>query len=112
MSDQIIPLTNDPNQTLTVSITVGSRNINLGMGIRWNSIAGYWVLTVIDPNTGMALIDSIPLITGKYPAGNLLGQYAYMGIGAAYLVNALNSAMDYPDTTNLGSDFQLVWSDD
>jgi hypothetical protein len=111
MADQIIPLTSDPNQTMKTTVNVGGRNITLQLDIRYNDIAEYWVMMVTDPVTGTVLIDSVPLITGDYPAGNILGQYAYLGIGSAYVVPAATVAMDYPDDTNLGTDFVLVWSD-
>lgn len=111
MAIQVIPLTTDPNQTFQTTVSVDNQNITLSLTIRYNEMAGYWVMTITDPTTNIILLDSIPLITGSYPAANVLGQYAYLGIGSAYVVKAGAVNMDYPDDTNLGTDFLLVWSD-
>jgi len=110
---QIIPLTNSPNQTFTTTLTVDSSNLTLTMFVRYNVIAEYWVLTIINTSTQAIILDSIPLITGVYPASNILEQYAYLQIGSAYIINTDNAVLDYPDdsTNSLGSDFVLLWSD-
>lgn len=107
---QIIPLDNTPNQTFTAVVTVNGQNINLGFNLSFNETAGYWVMTINDSN-GVILVDSIPIVTGAKPAANLLEQYAYLDIGSAYLLNVTNSPMDWPDDTNLGTDFVLAWGD-
>lgn len=106
-----IPLTTDPNQTFAVTIPVNGINKNLILNIRYNSIAGYWTMSVTDKTLGNLLIDSLPLITGVYPSGDLLSQYQYLGLGSASIVKATNVTNDYPDDTNLGADFVLVWGD-
>jgi hypothetical protein len=73
-------------------------------------MAGYWVMSVYDAN-GNLLVDSIPMITGWYPAANILAQQGYLAIGSAYILNLGNSQTDYPGSNNLGSDYVLVWSD-
>jgi hypothetical protein len=109
---QIIPLTNSPNQTFTTTLTIDSANVTLTMNLRYNVIAEYWVLTIINTSTQTILLDSIPFVTGDYPASNILGQYAYLEIGSAYIINTDNATLDYPDdsTNSLGTDFILVWS--
>ncbi len=111
MATQVIPLTTEPNQTFQTTLSVDGQNIILSLTIRYNEVAGYWVMTITDPATNIILLDSIPLITGAYPAANVLGQYAYLGIGSVYVIKASAVAMDYPDSTNLGTDFVLVWTD-
>ena len=66
-------------------------------------------MAVADVN-GNVLIASVPLITGLYPAANLLAQYQYLQIGSAYLLNTSNAAIDYPGVNNL-SQFSLLWGD-
>ena len=105
-----IPLTTDPNQNFIITIPVDNKNITLSLFIRFNSIGNYWVMQVKD-KSGNILIDSLPLITGDYPAGDLLGQYQYLNIGSATLIKTGSSAQDNPNSTNLGSDFILVWGD-
>jgi hypothetical protein len=113
MSQQVIPLTPNPNQTFTVTLNIDSSNITLTMILRYNVIAEYWVLTIINSATQAIILDSIPFVTGDYPAANILGQYTYLQIGSAYVVNTDNSPLDYPDdsTNSLGTDFVLIWSD-
>lgn len=107
---QIVPLSNAPNQTLAVTLTVDGNPLTLNLTIHYNEIATYWVLAIADANQNPLLV-SIPMITGYYPAGNLLQQYAYLRIGSAYMINASGTTKDSPDSTNLGSDFVLLWDD-
>ena len=108
---QLIPLTNSPNQTIQVTLLVDGSNLTLQLGFRYNSMAGYWVMQIVEPNSGQIILDSIPLVTGLYPAANILNQYSYMQIGSAYLVKVGITDNDYPDDTDLGTDFVLIWSD-
>jgi hypothetical protein len=45
------------------------------------------------------------------PSANILGQYSYLKIGSAYLLNVGNISSEGPDETNLGTDWKLAWSD-
>ena len=111
MALQKIPLDNSPNQNFQTTLTVDGRNITLNFHLSFNETAGYWVMTIIDPLTGSIILDSIPLVTGQYPAGNMLEPHSYLGIGSAFLINISGSPMDFPDDTNLGTDFVLLWGD-
>lgn len=111
MSDQIIPLTSSPNQTIETTLNVDGGTITLRLTFRFNEMAGYWIMTVQD-TAGNMLVDSIPLITGEWPAANLLGQHSYLKIGSAYIINTgANTGIEYPDANTLGTQFQLLWSD-
>lgn len=110
MASQIIPLTNAPDQTLFALLNVDGGALTLQLRVRYSEIAGYWVLTISD-NAGNMLVDSVPLVTGSYPAANLLQQHRYLQIGSAYVINASGVDQDSPDETNLGSDFLLLWDD-
>jgi hypothetical protein len=130
---QMIPLNNSPNQSFTVQLSVDGLPLTLNLSIRFNSMAGYWLLTISDASNKL-LIDSVPMITGSYPAANLLKQQKYLKIGSWYIINVSNllveggsgigygegfygggpygggagmEGIDYPNQTNLGSDFQL-----
>jgi hypothetical protein len=111
MATQKIPLDNSPNQTFQCTLTVGSRNITLSFKLCYNEMAGYWCMTITDPITGSLILDSIPLITGQNPAANILEPHAYLDIGSAFIVNVSGSPMDFPDDTNLGTDFVLIWGE-
>ena len=108
---QQIPLTPDPNQSFSSSLTVDGKNIDLDFRLRWNGQAGYWAMTLINPQTGDYLVDSIPLYAGVQPVVNLLQPYGYLGIGSCYIVNISNLPSEYPTDTNLGTDFIMLWGD-
>lgn len=106
MTYQRIPLTTS-NQAFTCTLEIDGKNKKLAFSVRYNEIAKYWTMTVTDPTIGSVLLSSIPLL----PAGNILGQYAYLQIGSAYVVNTGNTDTDRPGATNLGTDWILVWGD-
>lgn len=109
MADQIIPLTSSPNQTFKVQLVVNGSPLTLNLTVSFSNMAGYWDLSISDVN-GNSLVASVPLITGWYPAANLLAQYQYLKIGSAYLLNTGNALTDYPAANNLGA-FSLLWGD-
>lgn len=107
-----IPLTTEPNQSFKATIPVDGKNLELKLDIRFNTIAKYWTMTVTDALTDKILIDSLPLLTGQYPAANLLAQYSYLRIGSAVMVNTSTvDISDEPNDKNLGTDYILVWGD-
>ena len=110
MSFQIVPLTNAPNQSFTTTLVVDGANLTLQLKVNYNEMAGYWMLAISDA-MGNLLLSSIPMVCGDYPAGNLLGQYRYLAIGSAYVLNISNAQQDRPNYSNLGSDFLLAWGD-
>lgn len=108
---QIVPLTTSPNQNLIVPLNIDGAVRDQQLYLHYNEIAHYWVLTFIDAN-GVTVLDNIPLITGDFPAANILGQFAYLGLGSVYILNA--SQVDdpnYPKGSDLGTDFLMVWDD-
>jgi hypothetical protein len=107
--NQILPLTSAANQTFTTQLTVDGNPLTLGIALSYSEMAGYWQMAISDA-AGNVLISSVPLITGWYPAANLLGQYGYLQIGSAYLLNTGNASDDYPGLSNLDQ-FSLVWGD-
>lgn len=110
MSDQIISLTSSPQQSFAVTLQVDGKPLTLNLAIRWSAMAGYWVMTISDAQNNL-LLDSLPLVTGWYPAANILAQFGYLGIGSAYILNEGTSNSDYPGQSDLGTGFQLLWSD-
>jgi hypothetical protein len=106
---QRVPLDNSPNQTFRVTLNVDGKSLTLNLSIRFNSMAGYWVMTIWDASGNM-LLDSIPLLTGEWPAANLLAQYGYLKIGSAFVISN-GAPIDYPDSTTLGNQFELWWGD-
>ena len=109
MALQIVPLSSS-QQSVTAQLQVDGASLTLTLSIHWSVMAGYWVMLVLD-SQGNLLIDSIPLVTGWYPAANLLAQYGYLHIGSAYVLNLGVSDSDYPGISDLGTGFILVWGD-
>ena len=106
-----VPVDSSPNQEFDTTLEIDGSSINLHFKFRYNDMAEYWVMTISDPATGEILLDSIPMITGADPYINLLGQFRHLELGSAFLYKAGNTALDYPDSGNLGTDFLLIWSD-
>jgi len=109
MSNQIVPLTVAPNQIFTVQLTVNGATLVLNLTLGYSNMAGTWLLGIYNVGSS-ALIASVPLVTGLYPAANLLAQYQYLNIGSAYLLNTGNAPVDYPGPNDLGL-FSLLWGD-
>ena len=107
---QIIPL-QSVNQTLNMTLNIDDTTLDIDLEIRWNDAARYWGMKISDPTSGDVLIDAIPLLRGDYFASNILEQYAYLNIGAAYLMKVGNVPYDNPTKDNLGIDFLLLWRD-
>lgn len=110
MSCKIVPLTAEPNQSLSITLPINGENITLGLILRYNSAANYWVMSIYDSNNTL-ILDSVPLVPGDYPAADILESYQYLGIGSAYIVNASNSGLDIPNDVSLGVDHFLLWGD-
>jgi hypothetical protein len=108
---QIIPLDNSPNHSFVATLSVNGNNISLSFFLTYNESAGYWLMRISDPGTGLIILDSLPLLTDGTQAANLLAQYHYLKIGSAYLVKVAPSDTDYPNNTNLGTIFLLLWGD-
>lgn len=106
MATQVIPVDSSPNQTWQVSVNINGAVVTFFVTLDYNEIAEYWVMAISDSNQNPILND-IPLVTGL----NLLRQYQYLGIGSIYLLPIGQQAENYPDDTNLGTAFELVWSD-
>ncbi len=116
----IIQLTSDPDQRMRVTIPVNGANLTLRLRIRYNSVAGCWMMAVSDDG-GNLLVDSVPMLVGQYPAADILAPYRYLGLGSAVILNTGApdySAQDSPDSSQLGDGTQgspgqyiLVWGD-
>jgi len=110
MSQQILPVTNNPNQVIQTTLSIDGQQLTVKILLSFNSMAGYWVMDIQDQN-GNELYVGIPVLTGYWPAANLLEQQQYLGIGAVYIINASQSPLDSPNTSSFGSDFLLLWGD-
>jgi hypothetical protein len=111
MAYKIVPLIPNANQSFTCTLPIDAKNMTLAFSFIYNGIGGYWFMSVTDVKTKTLLLDAVPLVTGEFPAADLLGQYGYLGIGSAVIVPTSSMASDIPDGTNLGTDYVLVWGD-
>ena len=110
MAFRVVPLTNDPNQLFSVRLPVDDQNITLILRLRYNTIAGYWVLSIPNENDE-PLIYSVPLMAGRYPAGNLLAPWRYLRIGSLYLLASGKDATGVPTDTDLATEYTMIWGD-
>jgi hypothetical protein len=69
-----------------------------------------WMMDIADA-AGNRLVSSIPLVTGQFPAANILAPWDYLGVGSAFIIkqSGMGPASDIPDDTNLGSQFLLLF---
>lgn len=111
MSYKIIPLIPNANQRFTCTLPIDSKNITLAFTFTYNAVGGYWYMSVSDDKKNTMLLDAVPLVTGEFPAADLLGQYTYLGIGSAAIVPTSSLATGIPDDTSLGTNFVLCWGD-
>ena len=110
MAYKTIPLTNDPNQIFSVRLPVDDRNITLILRLRYNTIAGYWVLGISDENDE-PLIAGIPLLANLYPTANLLRPWRYLRIGSLYLIASGKEATGTPTDTDLATEYTMICGD-
>lgn len=99
-----IALSNSPNQTFSVTIPGGSRNLSLIIRLSYNTPAGYWVMGIYD-SSDSPIVLNIPLLCGH----DLLEQYQYLNIGSAYVVNVGDTTIENPDNTTISTNFKLLW---
>lgn len=107
---QIIPLTVAPNQTMRVTLAVNGQSLTLNLDLNYNEVGGFWILNIADSNNN-PLLNSIPLMTGDWPAANILGAFEYLQIGSAFVINQDGATTDYPNSQNLASSYALLWDD-
>lgn len=107
---QYVKLDSSPGQTFKVTLNVNGAILTLGLRLDYNTMAGYWMLTIFDAQDNL-LLSNLPLLTGTWPAANILQPYGYLKIGTAYLVNTSQDPGDYAGPSNLGSSYQLLWDD-
>lgn len=108
MSYHEIPLTTTPFAQITFKLTLGERNINILLKLRYYDLYELWVADVCDNTSGETLISGMPLVPGV----DLLGQYSYLAIGSAYVMAIEPTTQEQPDSETLGSKWLLLWGDD
>lgn len=72
--------------------------ITYNLIVKWNPFSNAWILYVED-DQGNPMLSGIPLV----PGADLLEQFAYIGIGGAFVVQSSNDPNEVPDYTTLGT---------
>ena len=99
MTPYLVTLRNGPQ---TLSISLGG--ITYRLTLHWNAPSAAWLVDIANAN-GVPIVCSIPLVTGS----DLLGQYAYLGIGGQLIVQTDYSPYAVPTFENLGANGQLYF---
>ncbi|UUZ80630.1 hypothetical protein LJK88_38220 [Paenibacillus sp. P26] len=110
MANKIIPLIKSQNQSFTITLPVNGQNMTLTLGFTYNTQGEYWFMSVRD-RTGALLLDAVPIVTGEYPATDILGQHDYMNIGTAIVLPDNNLQIGIPAFDDLGVNYYLAWTD-
>jgi hypothetical protein len=111
MSDQLVAFTNDPNQSGELALQIDGTQKSYLYVLRFNEVADYWVLSLYNLQN-VLILDSIPFVTGNGISNNVLRQFVYLSLGYAGVLNQSNvSTPDYPNVSDLVTDFTVVWQD-
>jgi hypothetical protein len=105
---QLVPLSNAPNQSIIVTLAINGAPLTLQIQQYYNQAGEFWCFDIYS-QTGEPLILSVPLITGDWPAGNILSCAEWLLIGEAFVINQNGGITDIPNDQNLGQGFALIW---
>lgn len=101
----IVPFKAIPNRRFSAKVPIDGSNVSLSFFLRYNELAKYWFVDIAKGKQTVCV--GVPLI----PAQNILEQYAYLGIGSAYIVPKHESKEQWPTLSTLENDWQVIWSD-
>lgn len=103
-----VPISNEPNQSFSITVPVNGQNLTLDFYVFWNAVAGYWEANIAQ--AGNTLIAGLPLVTASGPPyDDILYQFHYLDIGSAYVYSLGLSDADYPGVGDWGTNFVLLW---
>ena len=109
---QTIPPPSSFNERKIVTVEVDGVKHTIRIRLRFMESLGLWHMSIYNPSNGACMAESIPLLTGMYPAADLLGPYGSLGIGSACIVPLVkNPTTPNPSRTNFGTEYALVWGD-
>ena len=107
-----IPISPNLDQTFNVAIDVNGVVLGFDLRLTYNFEGHFWKLDIMDGITKEMILSNVPLVTGNYPAHNILRQFRHLGIGELYVISATDDVdEDRPTGKDLGTDFYLVWGD-
>ena len=107
---KIVPLSNAPNQTITVTLNINGGSTTLNIFQYWNRIGQFWAIDIFNA-FGTPLVTSVPLVTGDWPGANILSAFEYLQIGEWFIINQSGATTDIPTDQNLGTGFALLVDD-
>lgn len=106
-----IPLSPQPNQTLTCTIPINGDNVSFKFKFWYNEQAQYWLMSIFDSREEKEILSNIPLLFSYYKYFNILCQFGYMRIGMAFVYPKIEDLKSMPDDKNLGTNYLLIWGD-
>lgn len=111
MSYNEIPLTCAPDSYQSFKITLAEdgkkKNVSLELRLRYLDLYNLWLADLTKLATNEILAAGVPLVLGE----DILGQMGYFGVGEAYILQELPTALQHPDNKTLGKTFVLMWGD-
>ena len=72
--------------------------------VKWNAFSNAWILYV-GTDQRVPVLSGIPLVTGC----DLLEEFAYLGLGGAFVVQSSNDPDEVPNYTSLGGTGNLFF---
>lgn len=88
------------SQTFAITLV----GVTYNLTFVWNVPSAAWLVSIADEGNN-PILSSIPLVTGA----DLLGQFAYLGIGGQLIVQTDNDPNAVPTYQNLGSTGHLFF---
>ena len=104
---QIIGVSSSPNQVLAADLNINGSSISVLLSVGYNRISNFWAMDIATP-FGIPIVSSVPLLTGSWPAANILMPFQYLNIGSAFILNVSGGRTDRPLSTNFGTSFFLL----
>ena len=107
-----IKLKNAPNQRFILNnIILNGISRSFVVELSYREICGYWTMSLSDQYTQRQIVSEMPLVTGLFldRAGNMFSQMQYLGLGQLGIFPSTNNTTDYPNDSNISTDFSLFW---
>jgi hypothetical protein len=108
LTGQIIPINNSPYQQIQVALNTYNGTLTLNLIVSYNEVGNWWVMQIFDQNYN-ALLSDIPLLTGYWPAANILAPWFWMNIGTATVIANQGGYGDWPGINGWGNGWLLLW---
>lgn len=107
-----IPLSDEPDQELYVTVEIAGENRPLMLRIRYNTESEGYMMDINDGVSGADILAGLALVTGTEGSEDLLLQYAHLGLGSAILRPLTDAARTRsPELDTLWQDYELIWGD-